>query len=473
MNEATLHSLLDTPSAKLSQYCSYERCCFYKLPGTDKCIFHAEAKSPQLFENALMLLLQQEHSDFTGFVFPAIGRPITFFAGRRFSQTTSFAKAAFKGYASFEKSRFDGGVLFGGARFEGAANFSDVHFMGDAYFGSAEFLQGLNMPRAVFAGTSLFDFVEFRHGIYLRGTTFSCRGIFTNCRFTGRTMIRWPGDEDRRSPDGRVIPFGNLEISAPVFAQSADMLDLRGCTLRDSDQLTISKVRGHGSMEHILLEGTDCTKIRFYDCEWPRLRDGRRVVGDEYRLCKRDRTRRAVMAHAVRVLWRRKLGLARKLRRDAPYHLIALTYQQLAKRHREELDHPHANDFERGIFEMRRRAGRQDGGRKGWSDYLLFSLYKWISNYSGSLLRPVLCLLASLAVFAWAYWGTSYKTDVSPFFWNSFKLSAEFAYLNRSAFDFALHNNFAVDLLIAAQIITTATLATLFVFSVRRRFKHD
>ncbi|HEY3295144.1 MAG TPA: pentapeptide repeat-containing protein [bacterium] len=434
------------------------------------------------------------------------------FSNSSFAAIANFSVAEFGNKVDFSEAAFDSTAEFLNSIFRQKVTFEFAQFGGRAYFRNAIFEQNTNFGHCLFERGVSLDDAEFHSGVQMDGACFCgysswsparlC-GLadFSGCMIAGRMIARWSSPENQYDLDGQRLSSDAVLIRGPLFVTTSACLNLGANLLMDSGQLTIERVtprfeendylylhkylsldayrkhidhlRSHNTMEHILLEGTDCTKIRFYDCEWPRLRDGRRVVGDERRLCRRDRTRRAVIAHAARVLWRRKQSLARRMRRDAPYHLIALTYQQLAKRHREELDHPHANDFERGIFEMRRRAGKQEGGRKGWADWALFTLYKWISNYSGSLVRPVFWLLGSLAVFAWAYWGTSYKTGVTPFFWNAFKLSAEFAYLNRSAFDFALNNNFAVDLLIAAQIITTATLVTLFVFSIRRRFKHE
>ncbi len=211
-------------------------------------------------------------------------------------------------------------------------------------------------------------------------------------------------------------------------------------------------------MHSILLEGTDCSKINFYNCTWPNIR-GRWVAGDEY------------------LEWNSQYPSTYqsdtyKCKKSVDSSRLAITYQQLAKNFREKFDHPKANDFDRGIFEMRRRAGFQRGGFRGLSNYALISCYKWLSNYSGSLLRPLLWLLVSIPLFAFAYLKISINSEVYKSFWNSLKLSVQIASLNRIGFETIRGDLIRVDVLAALQVVCTATLVALFLFAIRRRFKH-
>ena len=86
---------------------------------------------------------------------------------------------------------------------------------------------------------------------------------------------------------------------------------------------------------------------------------------------------------------------------DVPsWDKIAVTYQQLVDRFRKDLDHPLANDFERGIFQARLMAAKEKGD---WKNAWLLRFYKVASDFSGSIARPVLWIIVLTALCAVIY----------------------------------------------------------------------
>jgi len=512
--------------------CSYKGCTREvhsdpNFPETDKCIFHAPEKDPQEFRNALAKQIREWRRvkanvwDFSDFVFVDSVRygqrgafsnlffravfPVeVWFGGATFSDDAWFMRSRFLKKASFFGTRFEGSACFEGATFSGevwfnhatfsenanawfsgarfskiarftkaifgkGAEFNNAIFSEITFFTGAEFYEDVHFNevvfrchadfveakfrgaagfyRVTFLGHSLFDEATFRGILDLRYVSFGILGDFEGCHIAGRVRVLWPGEGMKRNEKQQKIERGILQFKDLKFEENG-IVDLQDNRLQADSTLIFHTCR---DMRHVLLKGTDCSQIEFYNCEWPEFR-GRKVVGDEYIL--------------------RKGRPGSTVKPNPEWNRIAISYQQLAKNFREKLDHPKANDFERGVFEMRRRAALQGKNLHGLTDYALISCYKILSDYSGSLLRPLLWLLVSIPLFAFAYWSTSINVQVDPFFWNSWKLSVQIASVNRIGFEFVRDNRIWSDILVALQVVCTATLVALFLFAVRRRFKH-
>jgi hypothetical protein len=236
-------------------------------------------------------------------------------------------------------------------------------------------------------------------------------------------------------------------------------------------------------MSHVLFQGTDCREIELYNVafprwrEWPRWRrwlgwnepenwcdHGRQLVGDEW------------MARHKPEFYKERV----------PWGLISVTYQQLTDRYRKDLNHPAANDFERGIFECRFMSAKQNW-KRDWRSILLLWCYKAASNFGGSILRPAWIAAILTLMCAWTYgalinnWWVAWPWhwDIGAA-WDSIVTALRVVSLDRSWFsrevDASKMSSFAravVSVIALVQTALTATLVTLFIFAIRRRFKHS
>ncbi|MCX6601588.1 MAG: pentapeptide repeat-containing protein [bacterium] len=460
----------------------------------------------------------EKHNMFRRAVFPAF----VSFSGAKFESEACFSSSKFTGFAGFEYAQFTGYAFFESAQFMEMAVFRSVQFMdlarfrsarfrGDVYWGSAQFKgnvdfefarfkTGANFASVQFTGDADFHFVQFRRRTVFQNVKFFRQSVFVGASFQGKldlthasfahhgdfkegsilghVRLLWPGEgktriqpakgeEDKSLTASAEIQRGKLLLKNLQFSPTG-VLDLRRNSLAPDCELAIEDC----DMTRVLLEGTDCTKIRFYNCTWP-VALGRQMVGDEWRgrpYLKRSFLRRARLV--LRICRGKRLGLLRKLAKPhADWSLVALTYQQLARRFHEDFNHSVANDFDRGVFEMKRLTNRRFLSR--WLG--LAAWYRYLSNYGGSVLRPVFALVASLGLFALGYAGTTRPNiheNCAWTGWDYLGLSLQVSYLNRAGLEFARGNSIGVNVLMALQVVFTATLVALFVFAIRRRFRH-
>jgi uncharacterized protein YjbI with pentapeptide repeats len=432
------------------------------------------------------------------------------FSSAAFQGYAGFRRAAFQGDAYFRSAAFQGDAYFSSAAFQGYADFSSAAFQGYADFSSAKFKNGMDLRETAFESESIFRQAVIRRAtkstrnnyyggfdVNMTNCSFARLGDFTGCTIVGHVLWAWPGHGDKWSraepeklkphatlefdrmklSDQAVeIPKGDLRFEEMTLAKSRNkiprgtllfeslkfeeynqddireqpILDLRKNELADDVHLKIHDCQ----MEHILLEGTDCTQISFYNNKWPD-KHGRTVVGDEYHIGNLPDY-------------------------NPQPALIRRTYQQLARRFHEDLDHPRATEFDRGAFEMRRQETMAKGEERDLTTHWGLTLYKLVSDYSGSLLRPVLWLAASILLFGWFY-----SVCVGEREWTLWPLSVDWNYMGEFYKDTLkviafgkpevteLKNaGFWLNLLMLIQRVLTATLITLFIFAVRRRFKH-
>ena len=440
-----------------------------------------------------------------------------------FSGDAYFWRATFSGDAYFGSATFSGDAYFGSATFSGNAHFWSATFSGDASFSSVRFYRGADFRETSFLGQSLFRKSTIRRtarknreryggfDVNMTNCSFARLGNFTECTIIGHVKWAWPGEGDKwaKPHAARLKPQASLEFSRASTQQTTEypkgsltfdeikldqtagqiprgtllfkslggkdylhlnehpvrrekpILDLRKNELEDDVKLKIEDCR----MEHILLEGTDCTQIKFYNNKWPRIKDriasllglkvGRDAVGDE--------------CYAL-------TGAEDK----SDWQLIRRTYQELARRFREDLDHPRANEFDRGSFEMRRReALKEIFGKKeerhilrGLSTYIGMLFYKNVSHYSGSLAMPLLWILVLILGCSFFYAKLEYTLDWTQidygFMWERIMESL------RAAFSLANDTTTSegVRTLKVMERVFSLIFLTLFVFTIRRRFKH-
>jgi len=414
-----------------------------------------------------------------------------------------FMFAQFKEYASFRSAQFTGDVYFHSAQFMKNAYFSSVQFTedadfsfalfgGDVDFKSVMFSNRVSFQNAAFQWHAYFKKATFQSELRLYGTSFTVQGDFQDVHINGRVRLLWPGDGTRREQlrdtdikrgkiQGIEIKRGRLLLKHIQFNKMG-ILDIRDNFLAPDSELVIDDC----DMSRVLLEGTDCTKIHFYNCGWlATFVLGRQIVGDEW-LARPYLKRRFYdrFKRGCRAMFHKRQSTLNAFRNWPKWKLIELTYQQLAKRYREDFNHPTANNFDCGTFEMRRLSGVQKAAckkkfvqlrriQKQW--FSLIAIYQYLSNYSASIWRPIIILASSLLVFAGWYRGSTYTSAHKNGLWgysDYLGLSLQVSYLNRAGLEFARGNSIGVNIIMAFQVVLTATLVALFVFAVRRRFRH-
>jgi hypothetical protein len=481
-----------------SPTCCYERCTRpIHNANEGKCIFHAKEKDPQELRNALARQIRQWRKektrawDFRGWVFVDVEDRDNLFVRAVFPVGAYFYSATFSGDASFYSATFSGDAFFGSATFSGDASFESATFSGDAVFGSAMFSRGTSFGSATFSGYADFRTATFLGDASFESATFlgdadfssatlcslldmsytcfAILGDFTNVTIGGNVELTWPGEGYARQEKGKEQRRGRLLLKNLKFEKKGDkepLLNLRGNVLQEDCKLLIHDMK---QMDKVLLEGTDCRLIEFKNVSWGEYKEKRHakrhIVADEYYL----RYEPSVFGE------------------DKPsWNEIEETYEQLADRFRKDLKHPAANDFERGIFGARLEAAKaQKDWRNRFNCFLLGS-YKFASDFSGSISRPflwtLLLTLSAAAIYGWLLFDGFHNAILWPDFdkiWQSLIAALRVASLDRHWFSTAVDQSqaggfarFILSLTAILQTLLTAILITLFIFSVRRRFKH-
>ncbi|HEY3293811.1 MAG TPA: pentapeptide repeat-containing protein [bacterium] len=402
-----------------------------------------------------------------------------------FAEPASFCKAKVAGCGVWSRSEFldtadmscmvfSDRALFQDTIFHNIASFHSAKFKGEVRFDNALFREDVSFSRVSFEDHAHFAETKLARGLNLGYASFAVLGDFSRCKIISRVRLTWPGEGAKREPaehQTAEVRRGILQFKSPNFGVRG-LLDIRDNMLQPDCSLHLVDC----DMAKVLLQGTDCRMVRFKYCRWPKVTH-RQVVGDEYRARKHFRSLRTVLVRILpfaRALMNHpRLTFALMFRpKEVNWPRIITIYQELVDNCREIHDYRRVNDFDRGIFEARRMIAKSRG-RRGISDYLLLSTYRSVSAYSGSLLKPVIWLVASTLAYAYFYWGNSYAIDAETGLLSDFiKKSVQIASLNRIGFEFARANSLAVNVLIALQVVTTTGLVALLLFSIRRRFKH-
>lgn len=417
-------------------------------------------------------------------------RKNVYFSHSVFNETAHFCNAVFGGNCSFYKATMIGDTILTQAKFFNTAYFNETTFKGFVDFSNSEFREYLILVSTTFNKESNFNIVTLHDNVYSDNASFAVLGDFNRCLIKGSIHWSWPGEGTREDKLKRgKLRFYKLQV------EKGCELDFSRNILQDDTELLFEEC----DMFRIRLQGTDCTKITFYANEWPRKR-GRILVGDDYLEWQK---------------WKRWC-----IRSSVRWDLIAKTYQQLSRHFREDYDHEKANDFDRGVFEMRRLCPpiRNRFTRWLWGDiksdrkwycwrwpfrvvlhilkrYLsLTAFYRYISLYSGSILVPALLLMAVTLGFGLLYDHFLYGYTLLAFEWlrdviqgnslSAYSLKGIIAALrivslNRKwltdeidLLKLSDSEELTVTLIGIAQIIISAIIVTMLLFAVRRRFKH-
>lgn len=414
-----------------------------------KCIFHADVKDSRVFRSELAKLILTLHRqrakkwNFAGFVFVD-----------RESSSNLFAS-----------SRFPAEVDFSATKFIGSSNFRSARFHGRVSFRRSSFIRGAYAD---------FEDARLESTILMAYSSFSVLCNFTNAVIVGQVRLQWPGEglkvESPISPieQDTYVRRGRMLLKKLKFEEDSNghfpLLDIRNNPLQDDCVLRIHEC----DMSHLLLARTDCRRIEFSSVQWPQIK-GRFVVGDEYVL----RTEPSSYAQSNNY-WQTGQYTWRDIQK---------TYQELAVRYRMDLNHELANDFDRGVFISRSESARLQGN---WFEYLLLRCYWVMSDYGGSLARPVVCAAIVLVVAATIYGFFLYGGHISFTAGTSIDIPLRSAIatlrivvLDHKWFSTEVDSlvptvmlRFLLTICATIEVLLVGVLATLFVFAVRRRFMH-
>lgn len=448
------------------------------------CIFHCGTRNSGEFRQQLKELVDSRHNadgkpntadayDFRGFIFPEaidigcltrsiVNRDQAEFsrfiesAGRVDVIEATFEDAIFKDAVVLHRGIFECDASFGAAQFQGPVWFT-ADFSGIANFEDAEFQRNADFVGTKFKGDTRFTLCSFLLNSCFKKTEFGsihketfvdftkcffqeC-GEFSDCKIQGHVKWTWPGEGLLYDKESKQYARGKLKFKNLLFPEMNAILDFTDNANWDDAKTTFDECH----MDKVLLRKNDCTKFELSDCTWPG--SNRKVVYDELQ------------------------ARNNKVADVKTYRQIGITYQQLAKYYRERLNHQYAHDFDRGVFEMRLKSAQ---GSEKW----LLCAYKTLSNFGGSIFRPLLWIFCTIVLSSFVYNVVVFDggISISSSNWYSKPLvvAIQTSLLDWKGFRESIGStNLSTAYAIALfQVAITSLAFTLLLFAVRRRFKH-
>jgi uncharacterized protein YjbI with pentapeptide repeats len=395
------------------------------------------------------------------------------FWGTNFRHVVQFDNATFLDVASFMHTIFHQGASFAGATFHSWAAFASATFKGWASFGGSNIQGGAEFSSSTFQEVADFSYAIFSSWAIFESAIFFQTARFDHTLFAGEIPFAWPSTPlyGLQEPSVSPLPHGTVHFKEIMYS-IIGVLDLSNNDLREGCRVIFEEC----DLSRVKFVGTDCRKIDFINCTWADCW-ARTGIGDEY-LARFDGKNwwQRVFPQAFRILipggdWRR----------------IAITYNELASNYSARLDYVQAYEFDAGVLEMRRldcipvRGWRKWVWNKGkvlqWllamqHRYVSFmSLYRCFTGYGRRYLRPLVLLVASLPLYAWLYYLILPITDLCCYWPEAITLALQAASLNRYGLTIISEAGLLANVVAVLQVISTATLITLFLFAVRRRFK--
>lgn len=335
----------------------------HAAPKNDKmpvCLMHSRdpGKSDEEFQIEFERILEKAGegiADFSYFIFPSATYAIREFAACcvfhsvTFERRPNFLRTEFKQDADFAFTTFKQNAFFALAKFNRDANFKGATFERDAIFDRATFAQAADFPGA-----------QFRRAVKFRETEFR---------------------RDRRTAIGTVedFPIGPepVLLPAPVFS-SAEFAKPKLVAFYKT------------YLGRALFHNSDVTKISFSSVEWPR---------------RYAAQKRMVFDESVDPKLAPDLTAKKESKDERDYELIAELYHQLKKNYDDRKDYSTAGDFHYGEMEMNRLHSKRGNPVARWlhRNLGLVAWYKWASHYGESYARPLLWLVAVLALFTFLF----------------------------------------------------------------------
>ncbi len=428
-----------------------------------------------------------------------------------FSDNALFTNATFSNGGYFERTKFLGEARFQGTTFSGNARFNDAVFSGDARFPNATFSGSAMFDDAIFSGKALFvgaafaGYSGFKHCQFKQNADFTGAGRAAHVAAAEQVvLLKPPTVENARAgtlkkPAGlepiarggfqkcsfaKAVFFGNADFSNRTFTAEAefDSADFRGAPVFH---------------DAVIGQGVRFYRARF-DAPW---RAADTWSSEQIAAAKLRNAAAATEAKAqgrsvpkLTIPKRQELLDARFAALEQAYRTLKLAMENIRDRDREQT-------FYRYELVCRRRQSTTF-----WGERLISQGYGLISNYGGSLFRPVVTLTLLTATFGLVYWGWASAFQGKPLallgagglqndVWDALLFSANnvFRPFNAWSADSGEHSawltrflsaqtanpdvvhgagwRLGIRLVATAQSLVAIVLAFLFALGVRRRFQ--
>jgi len=299
-----------------------------------------------------------------------------------FTKPVDFSEATFTGAAYFRRDTFTEGADFTRATFIKPANFSDATFTEAANFSGATFTKLTNFSGATFdlwadfSGATFteepnFSGVKFTGGVDFWETIFEGgkenKVNFEFSKFLGRTLFIGKKEKDKET----IGIFKNVEVNF----KNVDINPPSAVIFRDADLSRCSFL------------GTRVDKIEFTGVKWAVIREkwgySRTGIYDE-----------KILLDSIEQEKKSK----KKDKKILNWEHIERVYCDLKTNHMESGDHERAGDFHYGEKEMRRR-----NPDTPFFHRILLNLYRIISGYGESYLRPLIWAVVMLVFCTFGY----------------------------------------------------------------------
>lgn len=409
-----------------------------------------------------------------------------------------FSHAIFNNEANFSRINFNSNTDFSETRFNGSVVFSYSQFGGNVYFVSVKFKRKVSYFQSLFELVADFSFSifsgetnflgDFKAITYFNGTQFKKKTHF-QCNFGADVFFG-----DTSFTEG--VTFSASKFSSSVhfrkvfFPITAKLFNFAHVQFFDKSNVLFEDIN-FPSAEHYSVN----SPTNFQDILFPPLSIFRNcdlsgasfldtnIASVQFSGCVFSRI-------GVRqVLWDEK---DLKTSFDVPletYKKIETMYRQFKKNFDDMADYQTADEFYAGEMCMRRKALKAAGGN--WDKRFFLWLYEKISHYNSDPMKALYWIIAIILVF-FAMFFISQNSDYLSYLYGYFsktqtmcKISLRYEPDYWTPFHYSLTGGIPIlkfpdeirnvpwftALIHYSEVIFSAIVWTLFVFSIRRKFK--
>jgi len=301
------------------------------------------------------------------------------FVHTEFRNKAIFSKSVFNQNTNFHSSKFLVLAEFIDTIFLGSVDFRDAHFEGNTTFEGSAFKEGALFEKSIFSnqvyfsGATFCKEVSFNHGTFefdvsFKKAKFENKAIFTNTNFNNVSFNQTEFHE--------VTEFSCATFNSTVSFENSNFKDIpsfEGATFYSAPCFHETEIK----------QGTS-----FHNVTW------KQSTG---------------IAHKERDAWRTLKQAMNKVH-DHEQELLFFTFEMNAK----------IEVLEQNIKDIKIEGSNYLEKLYSWGSNQLqllpirphllgLKLYKWLSHYGSSILRPLLCLFALFLIFSGIYalpgWG--------------------------------------------------------------------
>lgn len=393
------------------------------------CLMHSldPAKDDTQFQQEIESIIKNTTpgsvADFSNFVFPTSQYmlrtfPASLFPNAIFWKEANFYSANFELGANFESARFEDEASFTRAKFGAKANFHSAVFKGDTHF-STDFAHEVTFGSTHFEKKAGFFLASFAAPVEFGSAKFDGEADFSNAKF--RQFANFTSAHFREGyfnlahfeADASFVGVSfalDAHFNDTIFKRAADFwrasfaaaVYFSETIFREDAELQCGPHFSFAQFtkpESVIFYRTYLGQAIFFNCNvscltfssvrWRARPNGKRQLFEE---CGDPRSP-TVFAPKDNDPDERDYGL------------IAETYQQLKKNYDNRMDYWTAGDFHYGEMEMKRLHSPRQNKAIRWlhRNLGLVAWYRYASEYGESYARPLLALLAVLALFTFLF----------------------------------------------------------------------